>query len=47
MKKKMKYCKHCVYPFATVNLDIDENGISSSCKAIHSSDNITDDFWQK
>ena len=47
MKKKMKYCKHCVYPFATVNLDIDENGICSSCKAIHSSDNITDDFWQK
>ena len=43
----MKYCKHCVYPFATVNLDIDENGICSSCKAIHSSDNITDDFWQK
>ncbi len=47
MKKEMKYCKNCVYPFATVNLDIDETGICSSCKSIDASNVIPDEFWSK
>ena len=27
----MSYCKSCVYPFATVNLNVSDDGICSAC----------------
>ena len=43
----MKYCKSCVYPFATVNLEIADDGICSSCKSFEKAQNLSDDFWKK
>ena len=45
--KYMKYCKKCVYPIATVNLEIDEDGICSSCKTFEAFKKIPDDVWKK
>ncbi|MDG1143279.1 MAG: N-acetyl sugar amidotransferase [Burkholderiales bacterium] len=43
----MKYCQKCVYPFATVNLDIDDDdGICSSCRAFERFDALSSDFWE-
>ena len=42
----MKYCKKCVYPFATVNLNISDDGIYSSCKSFEKASLISDEFWQ-
>jgi N-acetyl sugar amidotransferase len=44
---KMQYCKKCVYPFATVNLDVDEDGICSSCKSGDRFDELSPDYWEK
>tara|TARA_Y100000748_G_scaffold301851_1_gene302862 strand:- start:735 stop:1916 length:1182 start_codon:yes stop_codon:yes gene_type:complete len=43
----MKYCKSCVYPFVTVNLEISDDGICSSCKSFEKAQNLSDDFWKK
>jgi len=42
---KMQYCRTCVYPFVTVNLHIDDNGVCSSCKSFESFENLPNDFW--
>ena len=42
----MKYCKKCVYPFATVNLHIDDDGICSSCKTFEAFEKIPDKTWE-
>ena len=43
----MKYCKKCVYPFATVNLDIADDGICSSCKSFERAEKLSSEFWNK
>ena len=43
----MKFCKKCVYPIATVNLEIDEDGVCSSCKTFEAFLTISDDIWKK
>lgn len=43
----MKYCKKCVYPIATVNLQINEDGVCSSCKTFEAFLKIPDDIWKK
>jgi len=42
----MKYCKKCVYPFATVNLNIEDDGICSSCNTFKAFEEISDEFWE-
>ncbi len=44
---KMKYCKRCVYPMATVNLHVDDDGICSSCHTANRFNSLTDEFWAK
>jgi N-acetyl sugar amidotransferase len=46
IKNEMRYCKKCVYPFATVNLNIDDDGVCSSCKTFDAFEKIAPDFWQ-
>ena len=43
----MKYCKSCVYPFVTVNLDIADDGICSSCKSFKKFEKLSSEFWDK
>jgi len=43
----MKYCKKCVYPAIAVNLDLDEEGVCSSCRTFEKFKNIPQDFWEK
>ena len=43
----MIYCKKCVYPIATVNLQIDEDGICTSCKTFDEFKKIPDEVWVK
>ena len=43
----MKYCKKCVYPYSTVNLFIDEDGICTSCKTFESFKSISENYWKK
>ena len=43
---EMKYCKKCVYPFATVNLNIEDDGICSSCNTFKAFEEISDEFWE-
>jgi len=47
MKNEMNYCKKCVYPFATVNLHVDDDGICSSCKTFEAFEEIPGHFWEK
>jgi len=47
MKIEMKYCKSCVYPFATVNLHVDDDGICSSCKTFEAFEKIPEKFWDE
>tara|TARA_Y100000748_G_scaffold302045_1_gene303442 strand:- start:456 stop:1676 length:1221 start_codon:yes stop_codon:yes gene_type:complete len=42
----MRYCSKCVYPFATVNLNIDEDGVCSSCKTYEAFEKIPDEHWE-
>ena len=44
--KKMKYCIKCVYPFATVNLSVDDDGICSACKSAESFSELDPSFWE-
>ena len=41
----MKYCKKCVYPFVTVNLEISDDGVCSSCRSFEKASLISDEFW--
>jgi N-acetyl sugar amidotransferase len=42
---KMNYCKKCVYPFATVNLNVSDNGVCSACESTDSFEELDDEFW--
>ena len=41
----MIYCKKCVYPKISVNLNIDEEGICSSCRTFESFEKLDEKFW--
>lgn len=43
----MKYCQRCVYPQIAVNLDVDDDGVCSACRAHERFDAITPEFWEK
>lgn len=43
----MIYCKKCVYPISTVNLEIDHDGVCSSCKTFDSLVKIPNEVWNK
>lgn len=39
------YCKRCVYPKITVNLNIDEDGVCASCRVFEQFQQLTPEFW--
>jgi N-acetyl sugar amidotransferase len=41
----MIYCKKCVYPIIAVNLEINDDGICSSCKTFDEFNKFTQDDW--
>ena len=43
----MKYCKKCVYPFAAVNLDVDHEGVCSSCRVAENINLKKNSFWKE
>jgi len=43
----MMFCKKCVYPVSTVNLEIDNDGVCSSCKTFEAFSEISEDIWIK
>lgn len=43
----MRYCKRCVYPEISVNLDLDNEGICSSCRTFEKSKDISKEEWNK
>jgi N-acetyl sugar amidotransferase len=44
---EMKYCQRCVYPMATVNLHVDEDGVCSSCHTFDRFNALSNEFWAK
>jgi len=44
--RKMNYCKKCVYPFATVNLNVDDDGVCSACKSSETFSELDPAFWE-
>jgi N-acetyl sugar amidotransferase len=42
----MNYCKRCVYPYATVNLHVDEEGICASCRTFEKFEQLSPEFWE-
>ena len=45
--RKMNYCKKCVYPFAAVNLNVDNDGVCSACKSSESFSELDPVFWEQ
>ncbi|MEO2173686.1 MAG: N-acetyl sugar amidotransferase, partial [bacterium] len=43
----MEYCKQCVYPFVSVNLHVDAEGVCSACKVAEQFSELTDEFWEE
>jgi N-acetyl sugar amidotransferase len=43
----MEYCKKCVYPAASVNLILDDDGICSACRLQEEFNALTPEFWKK
>src|SRR3982750_2338861 len=41
----MRYCSRCTYPLIAVNLDVDDEGVCSSCRSFEAFDELTPDFW--
>ena len=41
----MNYCIKCVYPEISVNLDIDKDGICSSCRTFEKFQKLSNEFW--
>ena len=41
----MRYCSKCVYPEISVNLDVDEEGVCSSCRTFEKFEQLNDEFW--
>lgn len=45
--KKLNFCKKCVYPEIAVNLDLDDEGVCSSCHVFEESETIPAEAWVK
>lgn len=45
--KPMNYCGRCVYPFAAVNLYVDQDGICASCRTAEAFEKLPTAFWNK
>jgi N-acetyl sugar amidotransferase len=43
--KDIKYCKRCVYPQISVNLNLDEEGVCSSCRTAEKLLSLSASFW--
>jgi len=43
----MIYCKKCVYPIISVNLEIGKDGVCSSCKSFDEFNALTANNWQE
>ena len=43
----MNYCARCVYPQITVNLNLDEEGVCSSCRTFEKFRALAPTFWEK
>ena len=43
----MIFCNRCVYPQLAVNLQLDEEGICSSCRAFEKANALAPEFWDK
>lgn len=41
----MRYCSRCTYPLIAVNLDVDDEGVCSSCRSFEAFDGLTPEFW--
>ncbi|MES2176548.1 MAG: N-acetyl sugar amidotransferase [Gemmatimonadota bacterium] len=41
------YCARCVYPVHAVNIDVDDDGICSSCRAFERAESLTPEFWDR
>jgi N-acetyl sugar amidotransferase len=42
---EIKYCRRCVYPIATVNLHVAEDGVCSGCHTFDRFNALSDQFW--
>src|SRR5688572_18551814 len=45
--RKPTYCARCVYSSATVNLEIDDEGVCSSCRVAQRFEALSADFWDE
>ena len=43
----MNYCRRCVYPEIAVNLDLDDEGICSSCHSFEEMNKVTEQQWEQ
>ena len=43
----MTYCARCTYPFITVNLSIDDEGVCASCRTAEAFEALTPEFWDR
>ena len=43
--RHMQYCARCTYPFVTVNLSIDDDGVCASCRTAEEFEKLTPEFW--
>lgn len=41
------YCKKCVYPNIAVNLELDDDGVCSSCRTFEEIFNLDNDVWKQ
>lgn len=46
-RRPMRYCARCTYPMIAVNLDVDEEGVCSSCRAFEAFEQLPPEFWQQ
>ena len=41
----MRYCSRCTYPVVSVNLELDDEGVCSSCRVFEDFESIPQDVW--
>jgi len=42
----MRYCSKCVYPQISVNLNLDQDGVCSSCRTFERFEALAPEFWE-
>lgn len=43
----MRYCKKCVYPVVAVNINVDEDGVCSACRAAELYNQLASEHWDR